>query len=88
MPMSRAELELMWTLKAVIGQSPQFVLDFAAGETTAEAEIAFARRLVDVAEQLVRHADAKEQVVLEGEVANVVDQTFPLQIEAGARRPD
>lgn len=52
MGMNREELELLTNLKRVCNQAPEFALEFMAGDLSVEVEIAYAHRLVDVAETL------------------------------------
>lgn len=54
--MTPDEQQLVTDLKRVLSQVPQFVLEFTAGDLPVEAEKAYAYRLVDVAEELLRHA--------------------------------
>jgi len=54
--MSPDEHELLADLTRVCEHASLFVLEFTAGELSVEAEEACAFRLVDVAEELLRHA--------------------------------
>ena len=73
--MTRDELELMWQLKRVCNEVPEFVLEFMSGDLSAEAERAFAYQLKDLAEQLVLHANARRGMTVDG-------QPTPLIIDA------
>jgi hypothetical protein len=60
------ERELLASLKRVCNQAPDFALEFMAGGLSIDAEIAYAHRLVDVAEGILRHATARRQFVIDG----------------------
>ena len=69
MAMLREERKLLLDLKRICEQVPNFALEFMGGDMPPEAEVAFAHKLVGVAEQLMHHARAKERVVLDGQAA-------------------
>lgn len=81
--MTREEIELMCHLKRVCNQIPDFALEFMSGDMPAEAEIAFARRLVDMAEQLMHHANAKRRVVIDGAATTLTIELGPPMRELG-----
>jgi hypothetical protein len=76
MPMSRDELDLMRELRRLSECIPGFVLAFANDELDVEVEISFVHQLANMAEGLLRHADGRRGLVVEGEVTRFV-------IEAG-----
>jgi len=59
------EHELLTDFKRVCEQAPLFVLEFTTGGLSVEAEEAYAFRLVDVAEELLRHAKNRKLAALE-----------------------
>lgn len=64
--MLREDRELLSDLARVNTQVPGFVLEFMDGSLSAEAEEAFAYQLVDVAEQIMRHAKSQRRLVING----------------------
>lgn len=75
MGMSRKELEVITDLKRVCNQAPEFALAFMAGNLSVDAEITYAHRLVDIAEALLHHANARKHVVIEGHITATVIRT-------------
>jgi hypothetical protein len=61
--MTPDERELLCDLKRVCNQAPEFALEFMSGGLSVEAEIAYAHRLVDVAEALMYHANTRKCIV-------------------------
>jgi hypothetical protein len=74
--MTREELELMWELRRVCEQVPDFVLEFTDGAMSVTAEEAYGLQLIDLGERLLAHAKARKGLALDGEPT-------PLVIEAG-----
>jgi len=64
--MFREDRELLADLMRVGQHAPQFALEFMAGDLSVEAEIAYAHRLVDVAEAIMRHARARRHLMIDG----------------------
>jgi hypothetical protein len=72
--MTPDECELLCDLKRVCNHAPEFALEFMAGNLPVAAEIAYAHRLVDVAEALLRHASGRERIVIDGHIAAIVHE--------------
>lgn len=72
--MTPDERELLCDLKRVCNHAAEFALKFMAGNLPIDAEIAYAHRLVDVAEALLRHASGRERLVIEGHIADIVHE--------------
>jgi len=53
------ERGILADLRRVHGQVPLFVVEFTTGGLSVDAEVAFARRLIDVADGILLHADAR-----------------------------
>lgn len=88
MGMSREELELMTDLKRICNQAPEFALEFMAGSLSIEAELAYARRLIDVADALMHHANIRKYVVVEGQVTSAVIQAELCAVQPGRENGD
>lgn len=69
--MLREDRELLADLKRVCNSASTFALEFMAGELSVEAEIAYAHRLVDVAELIMNHANARKRLVINGQVSSI-----------------
>ena len=65
--MLREERELLVALKRVCNQAPGFALEFMAGELSVEDELAYAHRLVDVAQAIMNHANGRKRLVINGQ---------------------
>jgi hypothetical protein len=70
--MTPDECELLCDLKRVCNHAPEFALDLMAGNLPVDAEIAYAHRLVDVAEALLRHASGRKRIVIDEHTAAIV----------------
>lgn len=70
--MTPDERELLCDLKRVCNHAPGFALELMAGNLPVEAEIAYAHRLVDIAEALLRHANGRERMVIDGHITGAV----------------
>lgn len=66
MPMSSDELELMRQLRQLSERIPAFAMEFANHDLDVDAELAFVRHLADVAEGLLRHANARRGLTADG----------------------
>lgn len=62
------EDDIVLGLRRLCESVPGFVLEFVDGRMPAADERAFALRLVEIAELLVDHANAKAVVIVEGQV--------------------
>jgi len=76
--MTPDERELLCDLKRVCNHASGFALEFLAGNLSVEAEIAYAHRLVDVAEALMHHANGRKRIVIDGHAAGIIElRDFP-----------
>ena len=48
-------------------KAPGFALEFMAGDLSVEEELAYAHRLVDVAQAIMIHANARKRLVINGQ---------------------
>jgi hypothetical protein len=71
--MTPDERELLCDLMRVCNHAPGFTLEFLAGNLSAEEEIAYAHRLVDVAEALMHHADGRKHMVIDEHITGIVN---------------
>jgi hypothetical protein len=85
MPMSREELLLLQQLKQLSNQVPGFALEFASHEFSVEAEIDFVHQLADMAEALLRHANARRGLAIDGQPAPLVIDAVSVRVEAAPR---
>lgn len=81
------EAVIVMDLKRLCEAVPEFVLDFMGGKMAVSDELAFGHRLVDLAEQVMHHANAKDVVVLDAEVISVESHGWPARVEVHRRSP-
>src|SRR5215216_6563217 len=67
MGMTRDGLELLTALKRVCNEAGLFALEYMAGDLLVETEKAYARRMIDIGERLLTHAQSRNGFVLNGE---------------------
>ena len=79
--MVREDRELLADLKRVCNQAGQFALAFIGGELSVEAEEAYAYALDDLAERILRHARARNGLVLNGEATSLVIEAGWVRVE-------
>lgn len=72
--MTPDECELLCNLKRVCNHAPGFALEFMAGNLSVEAEIAYAHRLVDIAEALMHHANGRKRMVIDGHIVSIIHE--------------
>jgi len=70
--MLREDRELLVDLKRACNQAAQFALAYLAGDLSIEAEEAYALRLIHIGERLLKHAEIRKGVVLDGEPTQFV----------------
>jgi|SRR5215470_697795 len=70
--MLREDRELLCDLKRACNEAGQFALAYLAGTLSAEAEEAYALRLVNIAERLLAHAKSRQGFVLDGEPTRLI----------------
>jgi len=75
--MLRDERELLADLKRVCNDASVFALEFMAGDLSVEAEIAYAHRLVDVAELIMNHANARKRLIIDGQATGLALEAEP-----------
>lgn len=66
--MTRDELQLMQALRQACTDAAPFALRFMSDELSAAEELVFARRLAEVADAIRRHGQAKNRIVIDGDV--------------------
>jgi len=85
--MSREELELMRELRRLSQCIPSFALEFASAELSVDNEIAFVHQLAGMAESLLRHANARRGLTIDGlPTPPVIDADF-VQVADRRERP-
>jgi hypothetical protein len=77
----RDERELLTDLMRVCNQAPDFALEFMTGTMPIEAEEAFAHRLVDVAEVIMRHVKERRRLVIDGQTLAIEPDLAPFELE-------
>jgi hypothetical protein len=77
MSMSRVELDLMHQLKQLSQRIPSFVIAFTNDDLPVDVEIAFVHQLANIAEGLLRHANARRGLTIDGQpIPFVIDAAF------------
>ena len=79
--MLREERELLADLKRLCNDASVFALEFMAGDLSIVAEEAYAHRLVDVAEMMMHHANARKRLVIDGHATPLAIQLDPSSLE-------
>ena len=82
--MLRDERELLADLKRVCNDAALFALELMAGDLSIADEITYAHRLVDVAELIMNHANARKRLVINARVSSVtIEPVGPPKLELG-----